>query len=334
MSTSFQSYLNEIARYPLLSSWTKRSSSADVSPRCVSCSRLERTLTDAEQRLVRSGQRARERFMQCNLQLVVHVAKKYENRRRKSLEIMDLIQEGNIGLARAVELFDSSRGYKFSTYAYWWIKQGIQRALSQSDAMIRLPTGLHDLLAKIARTTSDLGQQMSRTPTLIEIAEHIGVDVNVIHDALRRSHAVNSLDAISANSETLSLIDMIADPKSLIDMNELSISHQAEEMLELIDKYLDDRSKFVVRSRRLQEPLCWDEIGAKLGISRARAQQLERMALFRLKMMLNKGRELHGTPLGKLQPLNRLVICGECALMGSAENTSKNGKREYSGIKP
>ena len=154
--------------------------------------------------------------MQCNLQLVVHVAKKYENRRRKSLEIMDLIQEGNIGLARAVELFDSSRGYKFSTYAYWWIKQGIQRALSQSDAMIRLPTGLHDLLAKIARTTSDLVQRIGRTPTLNEVAEHIGVDVNVIHDALRRSHAVHSLDAISANSETLSLIDMIADPKSLI----------------------------------------------------------------------------------------------------------------------
>jgi RNA polymerase primary sigma factor len=261
---------------------------------------LERTLTDAEQRLVRSGQRARERFMQCNLQLVVHVAKKYENRKRKSLEIMDLIQEGNIGLARAVELFDSSRGYKFSTYAYWWIKQGIQRALSQSDAMIRLPTGLHDLLAKIARTTSDLGQRIGRTPTLNEVAEHIGVDINVIYDALRRSHAVHSLDAISANSETLTLIDMIADPKSLIDMDELSISHQAQEMLELIDKYLDDRSKFIVRSRRLQQPLTWAEIAAKLGVAPSRVQQLERMALFRLRMMLNKGKELNGTPLGGL----------------------------------
>jgi RNA polymerase primary sigma factor len=259
---------------------------------------LERPLTDAEQRLVRSGLRARERFMQCNLQLVVHVAKKYENRKRKSLEIMDLIQEGNIGLARAVELFDSSRGYKFSTYAYWWIKQGIQRALSQSDAMIRLPTGLHELLAKVARTTSDLSHRIGRTPTLAEVADHIDVDVNTIHDALRRSHTVYSLDAITAGSETLTLIDLIADPRSLIDMDEFSISHQAQEMLELIDKYLDDRSKFVIRSRRLQEPLTWDEIGAKLGISRARTQQIERMALFRLRMMLNKGKELYGTPLG------------------------------------
>jgi RNA polymerase primary sigma factor len=297
MSPSFKSYLNEIARYPLLTSAQEIQYGRRIA-RMRELQEIERPLTDAEQRLVRSGLRARERFMQCNLQLVVHVAKKYENRRRKSLEIMDLIQEGNIGLARAVELFDSSRGYKFSTYAYWWIKQGIQRALSQNDAMIRLPTGLHELLAKIARTTSDLSHRIGRTPTLAEVADHIDVDVNVIHDALRRSHSVYSLDAITAGSETLTLIDLIADPQSLVDMDELSISHQAQEMLELIDKYLDDRSKFIVRSRRLQQPLTWAEIAAKLGVAPSRVQQLERMALFRLKMMLNKGKELNGTPLG------------------------------------
>ena len=297
MSSSFNSYLNEIARYPLLTVDQEIQYGRRIA-KMRELQELERPLTDAEHRLVRSGQRARERFMQCNLQLVVHVAKKYENRKRKSLEIMDLIQEGNIGLARAVELFDSSRGYKFSTYAYWWIKQGIQRALSQSDAMIRLPTGLHELLAKVARTTSDLSHRIGRTPTLAEVADHIGVDVNAIHDALRRSHSVYSLDSIAAGSETLSLIDMIADPQSLVDMDELSISHQAHEMLELIDKYLDDRSKFIVRSRRLQQPLTWAEISAKVGVAPSRVQQLERMALFRLKMMLNKGKELNDTPLG------------------------------------
>jgi len=297
MSPSFKSYLNEIARYPLLTVDQEIQYGRRIA-KMRELQELERPLTDAEQRLVRSGLRARERFMQCNLQLVVHVAKKYENRKRKSLEIMDLIQEGNIGLARAVELFDSSRGYKFSTYAYWWIKQGIQRALSQSDAMIRLPTGLHELLAKVARTTSDLSHRIGRTPTLAEVADHIDVDVNTIHDALRRSHTVYSLDAITAGSETLTLIDLIADPQSLVDMDELSISHQAQEMLELIDKYLDDRSKFIVRSRRLQQPLTWAEIAAKLGVAPSRVQQLERMALFRLKMMLNKGKELNGTPLG------------------------------------
>jgi RNA polymerase primary sigma factor len=297
MSSSFKSYLNEIARYPLLSANQELLYGRRIA-KMRELQELERPLTDAEQRLVRSGLRARERFMQCNLQLVVHVAKKYENRKRKSLEIMDLVQEGNIGLARAVELFDSSRGYKFSTYAYWWIKQGIQRALSQNDAMIRLPTGLHDLLAKVARTTSDLSHRIGRTPTMAEVADHIGVDVNTIHDALRRSHTVYSLDAITANTENLALIDLIADPQSLIDIDELSISHQAQEMLELIDKYLDDRSKFIVRSRRLQQPLTWAEIAAKLGVAPSRVQQLERMALFRLKMMLNKGKELNGTPLG------------------------------------
>jgi RNA polymerase primary sigma factor len=297
MSPSFKSYLNEIARYPLLTVDQEIQYGRRIA-RMRELQGLDRPLTDAEQRLVRSGQRARERFMQCNLQLVVHVAKKYENRKRKSLEIMDLIQEGNIGLARAVELFDSSRGYKFSTYAYWWIKQGIQRALSQNDAMIRLPSGLHELLAKVARTTSDLSHRIGRTPTLSEVADHIDVDVNAIHDALRRSHTVYSLDAITAGSKTLSLIDLIADPQSLVDMDELSISHQAQEMLELIDKYLDDRSKFIVRSRRLQQPLTWAEISAKVGVAPSRVQQLERMALFRLKMMLNKGKELNGTPLG------------------------------------
>ena len=297
MSSSFKSYLNEIARYPLLTVEQEIQYGRRIA-KMRELQQLERTLTNAEQRVIRSGQRARERFMQCNLQLVVHVAKKYETRKRKSLEIMDLIQEGNIGLARAVELFDSSRGYKFSTYAYWWIKQGIQRALSQSDAMIRLPTGVHDLLSKVARTTSDLGHSMGRVATVAEVADHIGVDVNTIYDAIRRSHAVCSLDAISTTSETTSLIDMIADTKSLIDINEFSISHQAQEMLELIDKYLDDRSKFVVCSRRLQEPMTWAEIAAKIGTSSERVRQIERAAMFRLRMMLNKGRELNGTPLG------------------------------------
>jgi len=132
-------------------------------------------LTAAERREIRSGEKARNQFMQCNLQLVVHVAKKYERSRRKSLEIMDLIQEGNIGLARAVELFDHTRGYKFSTYAYWWIKQGIHRALSQLDDMIRIPTGMHELLYKINRVNQSLSHQFCRAPTPEELAAEVGI---------------------------------------------------------------------------------------------------------------------------------------------------------------
>jgi RNA polymerase primary sigma factor len=296
MSSSFKSYLNEIARYPLLTV----DQEIQYGRRIAAMRELrdiDRPLTPAEQRVMRSGLRARERFMQCNLQLVVHVAKKYENRKRKSLEIMDLVQEGNIGLARAVELFDYSRGYKFSTYAYWWIKQGIQRAISQSDAMIRLPTGLHDLLTKVARTTSDLGQRLGRMPSMQEVADDMAVSLSAIHDAIRRSYAVCSLDAISANNDTASILDMIADAPPLDDH---VISEQAAEMMELMDMYLDERSAYVIRSRRLQKPMTWPELEAATGMTASQLQRFEKAGMFRLRMMLTKGKELHGTPLGGL----------------------------------
>lgn len=297
--SSLKDYLNEIARYPLLTVDQEIQYGRRIA-KMRELRQLERELTTEEKRLVRSGQRARERFIQCNLQLVVHVAKKYEARRRKSLEIMDLIQEGNIGLARAVELFDYSRGYKFSTYAYWWIKQGIQRALSQNDSMIRLPTGLHDLLTKIAKVHTELGHQFCRTPTLREIADRVGIDINVIYEAMQRSYAVCSLDVVPSTSDSVSLIDMIADPQSTVDYDELSISHQAQQMMDLMDKYLDDRSKFVIANRRLQKPVSWRELESATGVSGTRLQQIERVAMLRLKLMLNKGRELHDTPLGGL----------------------------------
>lgn len=296
MSSSFKSYLNEIARYPLLTV----DQEIQYGRRIAAMRELrdiDRPLTPAEQRVMRSGLRARERFMQCNLQLVVHVAKKYENRKRKSLEIMDLVQEGNIGLARAVELFDYSRGYKFSTYAYWWIKQGIQRAISQSDAMIRLPTGLHDLLTKVARTTSDLGQQFGRMPSMQEVADNMAISLSAIHDAIHRSYAVCSLDAISANNDTASILDMIADAPPSDDH---LISEQAAEMMELMDMYLDERSAHVIRSRRLQKPMSWAELEAATGMTASQLQRFEKAGMFRLRMMLTKGKELHGTPLGGL----------------------------------
>ena len=297
--SSLKDYLNEIARYPLLTVDQEIQYGRRIA-KMRELQQLERALTTEEDRLVRSGQRARERFIQCNLQLVVHVAKKYESRKRKSLEIMDLIQEGNIGLARAVELFDYSRGYKFSTYAYWWIKQGIQRALSQNDAMIRLPTGLHDLLTKIGRVHTELSHQFCRTPTLREIADRVGIDINVIYDAMQRSYAVCSLDTVPVTNDSVSLIDMIADPQSTIDYDELSISHQAQQMMDLMERYLDDRSKFVITNRRLQKPVSWRELETATGVSGTRLQQIERVAMLRLKLMLNKGKELHDTPLGGL----------------------------------
>lgn len=295
---SFKSYLNEIARYPLLTVDQEIQYGRRIA-KMRELQQLGRELTPEEQRQVRSGQKARERFMQCNLQLVVHIAKKYECRKRKSLEIMDLIQEGNIGLARAVELFDYSRGYKFSTYAYWWIKQGIQRALSCSDSMIRIPTGMQELLAKVARNGAELGHELGRTPTIKEIAEKMNINPEAIYDAIEHSHAVCSLDVKPSNSENVMLLDMIADPQSLMNIDDLSINYQAEKMVEIIENSLDEKAKFIVKSRRLQEPVSWRELESTMGLSATRLQQIERRALFRVKMLLNQGKELDGTPFGK-----------------------------------
>jgi DNA-directed RNA polymerase sigma subunit (sigma70/sigma32) len=117
---------------------------------------------------------------------------------------------------------------------------------------------------------------------------------------MQRSYAVCSLDVVPSTSDSVSLIDMIADPQSTVNYDELSISHQAQQMMDLMDKYLDDRSKFVIVNRRLQKPVSWRELESATGVSGARLQQIERVAMLRLKLMLNKGRELHDTPLGGL----------------------------------
>jgi RNA polymerase primary sigma factor len=195
MSPSFNSYLNEIARYPLLTVDQEIQYGRRIA-KMRELQGLERPLTDAEQRLVRSGQRARERFMQCNLQLVVHVAKKYENRKRKSLEIMDLIQEGNIGLARAVELFDSSRGYKFSTYAYWWIRQAVTRWADQHSRLISIPGSHCQHLGRIGPITRRLEQELNRPPTRQEIADELGVSLAVLDQVVENGRSIASLDQV------------------------------------------------------------------------------------------------------------------------------------------
>ena len=297
--SSFKSYLTEIARYPLLTVDQEIQYGRRIA-KMRELKDLDRELTAAEQRALRSGQRARDRFMQCNLQLVVHVAKKYEHRSRKSLEVMDLIQEGNLGLARAVELFDPTRGYKFSTYAYWWIRQGIQRAIAQNDAMIRIPTAMHDMLLKMNRTINELSQKMGRTPTMKEIADIIDVDVAVLQDAARRNHAVTSLDSIPASSENVCLIDMIADPQSLPDIDAMSISYRAEQAMEYFNQYLDEKSKAVLRARRMDHPVSWVELESIMGVPRGALQQTEQRALHRLRMIMDKGKAPSVTALGEL----------------------------------
>lgn len=293
MADSIKDYLNSIAKYPLLTAEQEIQLGRRVM-KWRELKNLERSLTKEEQRQFKGGERARQRFIQSNLQLVVHVARKYDRRQNKTLEFMDLIQEGNIGLARAVELFDPTRGYKFSTYAYWWIRQGITRALIMQDSIIRLPSSLHELLYKINRAAQDLGHELGREPSLCELAQAIQMDQQEMAAMLKRAYRVTSLDQKIQETDNGSVIDMIADPNCLED--DVTRSQEIVEMMDYFGKYLDETTKEVLTARNLATPITWSALEQQIGISKTRLQNLERRGLNRLRMLMSN--PLDETPLG------------------------------------
>ncbi|MGA0365082.1 MAG: sigma-70 family RNA polymerase sigma factor, partial [Vulcanococcus sp.] len=185
-----RSYLRDIGRVPLLTHEQEITLGRQVQE-LVALEELEQELASREgvekpspavlakeagltqvqlKKRLRSGQRAKERMVAANLRLVVSVAKKYTKR---NMELLDLIQEGTIGLVRGVEKFDPTRGYKFSTYAYWWIRQGITRAIAEKSRTIRLPIHITETLNKLKKGQRELSQELGRTPTVTELAEFV-----------------------------------------------------------------------------------------------------------------------------------------------------------------
>jgi RNA polymerase primary sigma factor len=291
MSDSIKDYLNSIAKYPLLTPQQEIQLGRRVQ-RLRELQSLGRALTNAEQREVRSGERARQRFIQSNLQLVVHVARRYDKRNNKTMELLDLIQEGNIGLARAVELFDPSRGYKFSTYAYWWIRQGITRALISSDAIIRLPIGVHETMYKINRTIQDLSHQLGHQPSITRVAEEINMDPSELSNLLRQTYTVTSIDQQIGNSEGHSIVDTIADPNAMDN----DISQDVQIMLRYVDEYLDDRTRAVIEARSCYPVVTWAQLEREHGISKATLNDIYKRGINRIRMLMSN--PLADTPLG------------------------------------
>jgi RNA polymerase primary sigma factor len=292
MSDAVKDYLNSIAKQPLLTPQQEIQLGRRVM-RWRELKNLERPLTQAERRELRSGERARQQFIKANLQLVVHIARKYEKRNRQTLEFMDLIQEGNIGLARAVELFDYSRGYKFSTYAFWWVRQAIGRALHHSDPIIRLPSGVHDLLLKINRVAHDLGQQLGRSPKLSEMAAALNMPAADLSNALKSAYRVTSLDRLVANCEgDNTILDIIADPATV----QSDDNWEAELLLSYMDQFVDDTTKHVLHQRFGAEPVKWSIIEQETGLSRTALIERQRRGLNRLRMLMAD--PLRDTPLG------------------------------------
>ena len=281
---SMKDYLAEIGRFPLLTGEQEIQLSRQVR-RMIELQAMKGERTKAELREIKRGQRARDTIMNCNLRLVVHIAKRYATRLKcNGLEMMDIIQEGAIGLHRAAELFDGSKGYKFSTYAYWWIRQSITRAIDTKERIIRVPQHLLDKIYRATKLQREYLQEHGRPISMVALAEEIEMTVDELQMILQRNTPHSSLDQMVGDNGS-PLIDLIASEDPEIG-DELSPMYA--EQLKLAFFRLGERDRYVVSAYHgLNGPQqSQREIGETLGISRSAVGQRRENAVRRLRLMM------------------------------------------------
>ena len=261
---SIQMYLREIGQYPLLTALE------------------ERTLA---KRIVDGDEEARNLLARANLRLVVSIAKKYVGR-SPDLTLLDLIQEGNLGLFKAVDKFDHTKGFKFSTYATWWIRQAITRALADQSRTIRIPVHMVETMAKYKQVSRRLSQDLGRDPMPEEIATEMGVEVDKIYQIEKISQDTISLELpIGDDDDRSRLSDFIADDKITSPDQEVAHSILTDQIQEILDSLSEKERKILEMRHGLLDGTyhTLEEVGKEFGVTRERIRQIEAKALEKIR---------------------------------------------------
>lgn len=261
---SVRLYLREIGKIPLLTAEEE---------------------ADLAQRIVKGDKKAKDKMVESNMRLVVSIAKRYGGR---GLDFLDLIQEGNTGLLRAVEKFDPDKGFKFSTYATWWVRQAITRAIADQARTIRIPVHMVETINKVLRTSRKLTSELNREPTNAEIAKELDMDPDKIDYVMRIKQDIASLDASvgrEGDDEDSVLGDFVEDEERVSPEDSAANQILKEQLSEIIAT-LTDREQKIIRLRfgiGGGRPHTLEEVGAEFDVTRERIRQIEAKALSKLR---------------------------------------------------